>query len=99
MKLRVDLRQRVLSSSLLYKKITSNHFMVTGEWRRQHNGDLNDPYSSSNIIRVIKSRIIRWAGHVASMGDRISACRLLVGIPEGRTPLERPRRRWEGNIK
>jgi hypothetical protein len=72
---------------------------ATGEWRRLHNEELNDLYSSPNIIRVIKSRRMRWAGHVARMGEEIDAYRILVGRPELRRPLERPRRRWEGNIK
>jgi hypothetical protein len=72
---------------------------VTGEWRRLHNEELNDLYSSSNIIRVIKSRRMRWAGHVARMGEGRGAYRILVGRPEGRRPLGRPRRRWEDNIK
>jgi hypothetical protein len=72
---------------------------VTGEWRRLHNEELNDLYSSPNIIRVIKSRRMRWAGHVAHMGERRGAYRILVGRLEGRRPLERPRRRWEENIK
>jgi hypothetical protein len=71
---------------------------VTGEWRRLHNKELYALYSSPNIIRVIKSRILRWAGHVACMGERSGAYRVLVGIPEGR-PLGRPRLRWEDNIK
>jgi hypothetical protein len=72
---------------------------VTGEWRRLHNEELNDLYSSPNIIRVIKSRRMRWAGHVAGMGEKRGAYRILVGRPEGRRPLGRPRRRWEANIK
>jgi hypothetical protein len=70
-----------------------------GERRRLHNEELNDLYSSPNIIRMIKSRIMRWAGHVARMGDKRVAYRILVGRPEGRRPLGRPRRRWENNIK
>jgi hypothetical protein len=66
---------------------------VTGEWRRLHNKKLYVLYSSPNI-RVIKSRRLRWAGHVARMGDRRGAYRALVGKPEGRRPLGRPRRRW-----
>jgi len=72
---------------------------VTGEWRKLHNEKLNDLYSSPNIVRVIKSRRMRWAGHVARMGEWRSMCRILVGKPEGKRPLGRPRRRWEGNIK
>jgi hypothetical protein len=71
---------------------------VTGEWRRLHNEELNDLYSSSNLIRVIKSRRMRWAGHVARMGEGRDAYRVLVGRSEGRRPLERPRRRWEDNL-
>jgi hypothetical protein len=71
---------------------------VTGEWRRLHNKGLYALYSSPNI-RVIKSRRLRWAGHVARMGERRGAYRALVGKPEGRRPLGRPRRRWEDNIK
>jgi hypothetical protein len=66
---------------------------------RLHNDELNDLYSSSNIIRVIKSRRIRWAGHVARMGDGRGAYRILVEKPEGRRPLGRPRRTWEDNFK
>jgi hypothetical protein len=72
---------------------------VTGEWRRLHNEELNDLYSSPNIIRVIKSRRVRWAGHVARMGEGRGAYRILVGRPEGRRPLGTPRHGWEVNIK
>jgi hypothetical protein len=72
---------------------------VTGEWRRLNNEELNDLYSSPNIIRVIKSRRIRWARHVARMGEGRGAYRIFVGRPEGRRPLGRPRFRWEDNIK
>jgi hypothetical protein len=71
---------------------------VTGEWRRRHNKELYDLYSP-NIIWVIKSRRMRWAGHVARMGEKRGAYRILVERPEGRRPLGRPRRRWEDNIK
>jgi hypothetical protein len=73
--------------------------MVTGEWRRLHNKELYALYSSPNIIRVIRSRRLRWAGHVARMGERRGAYRALVGKPERRRPLGRPRRTWEDNIK
>ena len=72
---------------------------VTGEWRRLHNEELNDLYCSPNIVRVIKSRRIRWAGHVARKEENRGVYRLLVGKPEGKRPLGRPRRRWEDNIK
>jgi hypothetical protein len=72
---------------------------VTGEWRRLHNEELNDLYSSPNIIRVIKSRRMRWTGHIARMGEGRGAYRILVGRPEGRRPLGRPRRKWEDDIK
>jgi hypothetical protein len=67
---------------------------VTGEWRRLHNEEFNYLYSSPNIIRVIKSRRMKWTGHVARMGEKRGAYRILVGRPEGRRPLGRPRRRW-----
>ena len=72
---------------------------VTGEWRKLHNEELNDLYCSPNIVRVIKSGRMRWAGHVARMGERTSLYRVLVGKPEGKRPLGRPRHRWGGNIK
>jgi hypothetical protein len=72
---------------------------TTGEWRRLHNEELNDLYSSPDVIRVIKSRRMRCAGHVARMGEKRGAYRMLVVKREGRRPLGRPRRRWEDNIK
>jgi hypothetical protein len=71
---------------------------VTGEWRRLHNEELNDLYCSPNIVRVIKSGRMRWAGHVARMGEERGAYRVLVGKPEGKRSLGRPRRRWVDNI-
>ena len=68
------------------------------EWRRLHNEELNDLYSSHNIVRVIKSRRMRWAGHVAHMGEKRGMYRVLVGKPVGKKPLGRPRRRWVDNI-
>ena len=70
-----------------------------GEWRRLRNEELNDLYSSPNIVGVIKSRRMRWAGHVARMGEERGACRVLVGKPEEKRPLGRPRRRWVDNIR
>ena len=72
---------------------------VTGEWRRLHNEELNDLYSSPNIVRVIKSRRMRWAGHVARMGEERGVYRVLVGKPEGRRPLGIPKRRWVDNTR
>jgi len=71
---------------------------VTREWGKLHKEGLNDLYSSPNIARVIKSRM-RWTGHVARMGEKRSLCGALVGKPEGKSPLGRPSRRWEDNIK
>ena len=72
---------------------------VTGEWSRLHNEELNDLYCSPNIERVIKWRKMRWAGHVARMGEERGVYRVLVGKPEGKRPLGRPRRRWVDNIR
>ena len=72
---------------------------VTGKWRILHNEELNDLYSSPNIVRVIKSRRMRWVEHVARIGEERGVYRVLVGKPEGRRPLGRPRRRWVDNIR
>jgi len=72
---------------------------VTGEWRRLRNEELNDLYSSPNIVRVIKKRRMRWAEHVARMVEERGVYRVLLGKPEGRRPMERPRRRWVDNIR
>jgi hypothetical protein len=72
---------------------------VTGGWRKLHNEELRGLYSSPSIIRVIKARRMRWTGHVARMGEVRGAYSILVGRPEGRRPLGRPRRRWEDKIK
>ena len=72
---------------------------MTGEWRKLHNEELNDLYSLPNIVRVVKSRPMRWAGHVARMGEDRVVHMLLVGKPEGKRPLRRLRRKWEDNIK
>jgi hypothetical protein len=76
-----------------------NRDRVRGEWRKLHNEELHNLYSSRSIIRIIKSRRMRWAGHVARMGEKRNVCRLLVGKPEGKRPLRRPRHRWIDNIK
>jgi hypothetical protein len=70
-----------------------------GEWRKLHNEELNGPYSLPNIVRVIKSRRLRWAGHVARMGEGRCMYRILVGKPEGNRPLGRPMHRWEDNVR
>jgi hypothetical protein len=70
-----------------------------GSWRKLHNDELHSLYSSPNIVRVIKSRRMRCAGHVARMGEGRGVYRVLVGRPEGKRPLGRPRRRWDDNIK
>jgi hypothetical protein len=72
---------------------------VTGEWRKLQSGELHNLYSSSDIIRQIKSSRMRWAGHVARMGEGRNVYMVLVGKPEGKRPLGRPRRRWEDGIK
>jgi hypothetical protein len=72
---------------------------VTGEWRKLHNEELHNMYSSPDIIRQVKSRRMRWAGHVACMGEERKVYKVSVGKPEGKRPLERPRRRWEDGIR
>jgi hypothetical protein len=70
-----------------------------GGWRKLHNKELHNLYSSPSIIRIIKSRRMRWAGHVSRMGEKRNVYRILVGKPEGKRPLGRLRRRWTDNIK
>jgi hypothetical protein len=70
-----------------------------GSWRKLHNDELHSLYSSQNIVRVIKSGRLRWAGHVARMGERRGVYMVSIGKPGGKRPLGRPRRRWEDNIK
>jgi hypothetical protein len=72
---------------------------VVGDWSKLHNEELHNLYCSPSIIRIIKSRRMRWAGHVACMGEKRNAYRILVTKPEGKRPLGRPRRGWEDNIK
>jgi hypothetical protein len=88
----------VFESRVLRRIFGPRRDEVTGEWRKLHNEELHDLYSSSSIIRIMKARRMRWAGHVAQMEKR-NAYRLLVGKPEGRRPLGRPRSRWLDNIR
>jgi PAS domain-containing protein len=97
--LREEQRLRVFENRVLRRIFGPKRDEATGEWRGLHNQELNDLYSSSNIIRVIKWRRMRWAGYVARMRTKRGAYRILVGRPEGRGSLGRPRRRWEDNIK
>jgi len=97
--LREERRLRVFENMVLRGIFGPRRDEVTGEWRKLHNEKLNDLYFSPNIVRVIKSRRMRWAGNVARMGERRDVYRVLVGKHEGKRPLGRPRRRWEDNIK
>ncbi|KAJ4451751.1 hypothetical protein ANN_03222 [Periplaneta americana] len=92
-------RLRVFENKVLRKIFGAKRDEVTGEWRKLHNAELHALYSSPDIIRNIKSICLRWAGHVAVMGESRNAYRVLVGRPEGKRSLGRPRRRWEDNIK
>jgi hypothetical protein len=92
-------RLRVFENRLPRRIFGPKRDEVTKEWRRLHNEELIDLYSSPNIIWAIKSRRMRWAGHVARMGEKRGAYRILVRRPEGRRPLGRPRRRCEDSIK
>ncbi|KAJ4432511.1 hypothetical protein ANN_21131 [Periplaneta americana] len=95
----MNLRVKVFENKVLRKIFGAKRDEVTGEWRKLHNTELHALYSSSDILRNLKSRRLRWAGHVARIGESRNAYRVLVGRPEGKRPLGRPRRRWEDNIK
>jgi hypothetical protein len=97
--LREERRLRVFKNRVLRRILGLKRDEVRRDWRKLHNEEFNDLYSSPSIVRVIKSRILRWAGHVTCMGERIGVYRVLVGKSEGKKPLERPRLRWENNIK
>jgi hypothetical protein len=90
---------RVFENRVLRRIFGPKRDEVTGGWRKLHNEELHGLYSSPSIIRVIKARRMRWAGHVACMGEVRGAYKILVGRPEGRRPLGSLRRRWEDNIK
>jgi hypothetical protein len=96
--LREGHRLRIFENRVL-RKIFGPKREEDGSWRKLHNDELHNLYSSPNIVRVIKSRTMKWAGHVAPMGKGRGVYRFLVGRPEGNRPLGRPRRRWEYNIK
>jgi hypothetical protein len=97
--LRKECRLRVFEKRALRRISGPKREEIIGGWRELHNKELHNLYSSSNIIRKTKSRRMRWTGHVARMGEKKNACKILVGKPEGKRPLGRPRRRWEDNIK
>jgi len=97
--LREECRLRVFENKVLRRIFGPKRDDVTGEWRRLHNEELNDLYSSPRIVQVIKSRRMRWAGHVVRMGEVRDVHRVLVGKPEGKRTLGRHRHRREDNIK
>ena len=97
--LREEHRLMVFENRVLRRVFGPKMDEVTGEWRKLHNEELNDLYSLPNIVRVVKSRWMRWAGHVARKGEDRGVHRVLVGKPEGKRPLGRPRHRWDDNIK
>jgi len=97
--LRDKRRLRVFENRVLRRIFGPKRDEVTGDWRKLHNEELNNLYSLPNTIPVIKSRIMRWAGHVAHMGERRGVYRILVGKLEEKRPLGRHRRRWENNIR
>jgi hypothetical protein len=97
--LREEHRLGVFENKVLRRIFGPKRDEVTGRWKKLHNEELHDLYSSPSIIRIMKSRRMRWAGHVARMGEERNACRLLVEKPERKRPLGRPRRRCVDNIK
>jgi hypothetical protein len=97
--LREEDRLRVFENRVLGRVFGPKKNDVTGEWRKLHNEELRDLYSLPSIIRIIKSWRMTWAGHVARMEVKRNAYRLLVGKPEGKRPLGRPRLRWVDNIR
>jgi hypothetical protein len=97
--LREERRLRLFENRVLRRIFGPKWNEVTGEWRKVHNEELIDLYSSHSIVRVIKSRRMIWSGHVAHTGERRCIYRVLVGKREGKRPLGRPRRRWDDNIK
>jgi hypothetical protein len=94
-----DIKGGTGENRVLRRIFGSKRDEVTGEWRKLHNEELHDLYSSPSIIRIIKSRRMRWAGHVRQREKKRNAYRLLVGKPEGKRSLRRPRHRWVDNIR
>ena len=97
--MRKERKVRVFENRVLRGIFGPKRDEVTGEWRKLRNEELNDLYCSPNIVRVIKSRIMRWAGHTVCVRERKGVYRVLVCKPEGKRQLGRRRRRWEDNIK
>jgi hypothetical protein len=97
--LREEHRLRVFENRVLRRVLGSRRDEVTGEWRKLYNEELSDLYSLPNIVHVVKSRRMRLVGHVAHMGEGRGVHRVLVGKPDGKKPLGRPRRKWDDNIK
>ena len=97
--LREERKLRIFENMVLRRIFGPSRDEVTGEWRRLHNEELSDLYSSPNVVGVIKSRRMRWVGHVARMVEERGLYSVLVGKPEGKRPLGRPRRRWVDNIR
>jgi hypothetical protein len=97
--LREECRLRVFENRVLRRVFGPKRDEVTWEWRKLHNEELNDLYSLPNIVRVVKLRRMRWVGHVVHMEEERLVHRVLMGKPEGKRPLGRPRLRWEDNIK
>jgi hypothetical protein len=97
--LREDHRMSVFENRVLRRIFGPKRDEVTGEWRELYNEELHNLYSSPDIIRQITPRRMKWAGHVARVGEEIKVYKVLVGKPEGKTPLGRPRRRWEDGIR
>ena len=97
--LRVERRLRVFENRVLRRLFGPKRDKVTRAWRKLLKEQLNNLYSSPNTVRVIKSRRMLWAGHVARLGESRGVYRVFMGKPEGNRPLGRPRRRWEDNIR
>jgi len=97
--LREERRLRVFENRVLRRVFGPKRDELTGEWRKLHYEELSDLYSLPSIVQVVKSRRMRWAGHVVRMGQGRGVYRVLVGKPEGKRPMGRPRHRWKDNIK